>query len=92
MNQDGEWRMYHELRDHFTDPNVVGEIECSRFGWVDHILRRSKASLLKDVMTGVMVGGRLVERMKARWWYQVLRNMTTTSLGTRGHGSKQQVI
>lgn len=42
-------------------------------------LRRSKESLLKDVMKGVIVGRRLVERIKARWWYQVRRYITTTS-------------
>lgn len=70
--------MHHELMDHFRDPGVEVEIESRRLGWVDHIWRRSKESLLKEVMKGVIVGRRLVERIKARWWYQVRRYMTTT--------------
>lgn len=75
--EDGEWRIRHnaELRQLYTDPDIVAEVRGRRMRWAGHVLRKEDDSLVKNVLLNNPEGRRPPGRPKLRWRDQVRKDL-----------------
>ena len=64
----GEWRkLYEELNDLYSSPNIVRMIKSRRMGWAGHVARMEKGRGVHKVLVGKPEGKRPLGRPRRRW-------------------------
>lgn len=69
VNENDKWRYRTntELRDLYTQPDLVQEIKSRRLRWLGHIARMEDRSMVKTLFMGNSGGNRRQGRPKKRW-------------------------
>lgn len=77
INENGVWRVRtnKELREMYTDPDIIAQIKSRRLRWAGHVKRREAVSMLRMVSENPPRGKRPLGRPRLRWQDQVQRDI-----------------